>query len=200
MSERREVQNPLIRYATEIGWTYISEEEALTLRGGETGLFFNEVLAAQLTKLNPRLSFDPQAVLRQLENVRAGIEGNYETLLYLRGQKSIYDPTQKRELNLTLVDFDLPEANVYHVTDEWSYTNGRYTNRADVMFLINGLPVGLLETKGAKKREGIEHGLTQVRRYHRETPEIVTAAQVWEVTHFHDFYYGVTWALDRKNV
>jgi type I restriction enzyme, R subunit len=200
MSERTEVQNPLIRYATEIGWTYLSEEEALTLRGGETGLFFADVLTAQLKKLNPRLTFDPQAILRQLENVRAGIEGNYETLLYLRGQKSIYDPTQKRELNLTLVDFDHPEANVYHVTDEWSYTNGRYTNRADVMFLINGLPVVLVETKGAKKREGIEHGLTQVRRYHRETPEIVTAAQVWDVTHFHDFYYGVTWALDRKNV
>ena len=34
MSERTEVQNPLIRYASEIGWTYISQEEALTLRGG----------------------------------------------------------------------------------------------------------------------------------------------------------------------
>jgi len=200
VSERTEVQDPLIRYAAQIGWTVIADDEALTLRGGETGLFFTEVLADQLRALNPRLAFDPQAVIRQLENVRAGIEGNHETLLYLRGQKSIYDPAQKRELNLTLMDFENPDANVYHVTDEWEYTNGRYTNRADVMFLVNGLPVVLVETKGANKRDGIEIGLKQVRRYHRETPEMVTAPQVWDVTHFHDFYYGVTWALDRKNV
>jgi type I site-specific restriction-modification system R (restriction) subunit len=38
------------------------------------------------------------------------------TLLYLRGQRSIYDPARKRELNLTLIDFDNPDANLYHVT------------------------------------------------------------------------------------
>ena len=200
MSERTEVQDPLIRYAAEVGWTFIPRDDALTLRGGETGLFFGDVLAAQLRQLNPRLTFDPQTVIRQLENVRAGIEGNHETLLYLRGQKSIYDPAQKRELNLTLIDFDNPDANVYHVTDEWEYTNGRHTNRGDVMFLINGIPLALVETKGAKKRDGVEAGLTQVRRYHRETPEMLTAPQVWDVTHFHDFYYGVTWELDRKSV
>jgi len=200
MSERTEVQDPLIRYAAEVGWTFIPRDDALTLRGGETGLFFGDVLAAQLRQLNPRLTFDPQTVIRQLENVRAGIEGNHETLLYLRGQKSIYDPAQKRELNLTLIDFDNPDANVYHVTDEWEYTNGRHANRGDVMFLINGIPLALVETKGAKKRDGVEAGLTQVRRYHRETPEMLTAPQVWDVTHFHDFYYGVTWELDRKSV
>ncbi len=39
-----------------------------------------------------------------------------------------------------------------------------------------------------------------MRRYHRETPEMLTAPQLWDVTHFHDFYYGVTWELDRKSV
>ena len=200
MSERREVQDPLIRYAVEGGWTYLSADDALTLRGGEAGLYFGQVLADQLRRLNPGIAFDPQAVLRQLENARPGIEGNYEILLHLRGERSVYDPGQKRELNLRLVDFDEPGNNVYHVTDEWAYTNGRHTNRADVMFLVNGIPVVMVETKGAGHADGIERGLTQVRRYHRETPELVTPPQVWNVTHFHDFYYGVTWALDRKQV
>ena len=34
--EKGAVQNPLIKYATEINWTYITPEDALTLRGGET--------------------------------------------------------------------------------------------------------------------------------------------------------------------
>jgi hypothetical protein len=33
MSERTEVQNPLVRYATEIGWTIIAQNDALTLYG-----------------------------------------------------------------------------------------------------------------------------------------------------------------------
>ncbi len=112
MSERSEVQEPILRYAAEIGWTRVSNDAALSLRGGEAGLFLGDVLCQKLVSLNPGVSFDPQAVLRQLENVRAGIEGNYETLLYLRGEKSVYDPAQKRELNLRLVDFGNPGANV----------------------------------------------------------------------------------------
>ena len=32
--ERGDVQNPLIKYATNVGWEYISPDEALRLRGG----------------------------------------------------------------------------------------------------------------------------------------------------------------------
>lgn len=33
MSERTEVQDPLIRHATEIGWTYIAPKDSFTLHG-----------------------------------------------------------------------------------------------------------------------------------------------------------------------
>ncbi len=36
MSERSEVQNPLIRYAAEIGWGYVLQAEAITQHGGRT--------------------------------------------------------------------------------------------------------------------------------------------------------------------
>jgi len=68
------------------------------------------------------------------------------------------------------------------------------------VFVINGIPVALVETKSAVKKDGIEEGVTQIRRYHRETPELVTAPQIFDVTHLIDFYYGVTWNLDRKSL
>lgn len=43
-SEQNTVQPPLIRYAEEVGWTYVSPSEALSLRKGEGGLLFNRVL------------------------------------------------------------------------------------------------------------------------------------------------------------
>ena len=86
------------------------------------------------------------------------------------------------------------------MTDEWQYTNGRETNRADIMFLINGIPVAIVETKSAKKTNGMEEALIQIRRYHRETPEMLTAPQVFDMTHLIDFFYGPTWNLNRKNI
>ena len=52
MSERSAVQNPMLRYAEQIGWEYVTPEDALQLRGRDTGLYFREVLEAQLLRLN----------------------------------------------------------------------------------------------------------------------------------------------------
>ena len=52
-SERSSVQNPLICYAQEVGWTYLPPEDALRLRYGLEQPFLQDVLIAQLQRLNP---------------------------------------------------------------------------------------------------------------------------------------------------
>jgi type I restriction enzyme R subunit len=202
MSERKIVQEPLIKYATQIGWTYLGRDEAVALRGGETGLFFYDILKDKLINLNKGIVNNEKAneIIKKLENVKSSIEGNQEILQYLKGEKSVYSDKDKRELNIRFIDFDNIENNEFHVTDEWQYTNGKFTNRGDVIFLINGIPAIIAETKGADKREGIGEGIAQIRRYHAETPELVTSNQIFDVTHLLDFYYGVTWNLDRKGL
>ncbi|MGH2739259.1 MAG: type I restriction endonuclease subunit R [Actinomycetota bacterium] len=201
-SERAVVQAPLVRYATEIGWAYLPPEEALTLRRGESGTLLASILREKLVGLNPGVLTveSADAVIARIEGVRTSIEGNTEILAWLRGERSVYVEPERRQRQVTVVDFAHPAHNLFQVTEEWQYTNGQHTNRADVMFCINGVPVALTETKGAAKREGIDDGMAQVRRYHRETPELVTAPQVFDFTHLLDFYYGVTWNLDRKDV
>src|SRR5262249_28017374 len=54
--------------------------------------------------------------------------------------------------------------------------------------------------KAATKGEGIAEGIDQIRRYQRETPEMLISPQVFEVTQLLDFYYGVTWSASRKNL
>src|SRR6266545_1762184 len=200
--ERRTVQEPLIRYVTQVGWAHLEPEEALSLRRGESGTLLYPTLREKLIALNPGvLTLDSaDAVIARIEAVRTNIEGNAEVLGWLRGERSVFVEGEKRQRNVVVVDFDHPASNLFQVTDEWQYTNGQHTNRADVMFLINGIPVALVETKSAAKKEGIDEGLTQVRRYHRETPEMLTAPQVFDVTHLINFYYGATWNLDRRNL
>lgn len=201
-SEKATVQNPLIGYAVEIGWAYLSPEQALTLRRGQSGALLYPVLRDKLIALNPGIVTieNVDQVIGKIENVRNNIEGNAEVLAWLRGERSIYVESEKRQRNVTLIDFEHPAHNTFHVTDEWQYTNGQFTNRADVLFIVNGIPLALIETKGATKQEGIDEGITQIRRYHYETPEMLTAPQVFNVTHLIDFYYGVTWNLDRKDI
>src|SRR5439155_13961954 len=77
---------------------------------------------------------------------------------------------------------------------------GSHTNRVDDVFLINGIPVAVVECKSAKKHNAMEEALIQIRRYHKETPEMVTLPQVFDFTQILEFFYGVTWNLDRKNI
>jgi type I restriction enzyme R subunit len=199
-SESGSVQDPVVRYATEVGWTFLSSKDALSQRGGASGLLLNEVLRRKLLELNAGVVTPAAAdeVVLRLESSRATIDGNAEVLSWLRGQRTMFVESEQRQLPVVLIDFDHPSNNVFHVTKEWQYTNGQYTNRADVVFCINGIPIAIVETKAATKPDAIEQGIKQIARYHRETPELVMTAQVFDVTHVRDFFYGVTWNLERK--
>lgn len=200
MSEATAVQNPMIHYADQIGWQRVGRQEALQWRGGEGGLFFTDILRQKLIELNPGVVDETAAVeiIRQLNLLPATIEGNQTALAWLRGEKSIFVPAEKRERNVRLIEFGDFNQNVYHVTDEWRHKNPRFANRADVIFLINGIPVATCETKNAGKKDGLAEGVGQIRRYQRETPELFIASQVFEVTELFRFVYAPTWNASRK--
>ena len=128
------------------------------------------------------------------------LEGNQDALSRLRGEKPVFVPAENRNRNVTLIDFEDPDNNLFHVTDEWTQQGVVHRNRADVVFLINGIPVAVVETKSANKRDGLAEGVDQIRRYHAETPEMFTTAQLFGVTQLLDFFYGVTWNVSRKNL
>ncbi|MDD9973555.1 MAG: HsdR family type I site-specific deoxyribonuclease [Candidatus Poribacteria bacterium] len=202
MSEYTTVQEPMLRYSDQIGWMRVSQAQAMQMRGGDTGLYFSDVLQAQLLKLNEGVvdASNCADILRQLNLLRPTLEGNRDALSWMRGEQSIFVPNEDRERNVTLIDFETPDNNLFHVTDEWSQQSLTDRNRADVVFLINGIPVAIVEAKNANKSDGLELGVEQIRRYHDETPEMFTTAQLFGVTQLHDFFYGVTWNTSRKNL
>lgn len=63
---------------------------------------------------------------------------------------------------------------------------------------LSGMPVAMAELKDTGKQDGLPLGVDQIRRYHRETPEMFVATQVFEVTQLLDFFYGVTWSTSRR--
>ncbi|HDR9164156.1 TPA: HsdR family type I site-specific deoxyribonuclease [Burkholderia vietnamiensis] len=202
ISEAGTVQFPMVRHAAEIGWTPITPEDARIKRGGEAGAFFRDVLEAKIAVFNPWLTADAvRAVVETLDALPASIEGNRELLAWLRGERQWYDETEKRHRSVTLIEFEHIEDNVFHVTWEWKIKPpARKGNRADVMFLVNGFPVVIVEHKNPKDGDGIERAIKQLRRYELETPELLAAPQLFNVTHLLDYWYGVTWNANRRDM
>ena len=66
------------------------------------------------------------------------------------------------------------------------------------MFVVNGVPVCIVEHKNPKDGGAIERGIKQLRRYEKETPELIGAPQLFNVTHLLDYWYGVTWNANRR--
>ena len=202
ITEATTVQFPMVRHAAEIGWTPLSPQDALRKRGGEAGLLFRAELEGALGRFNPWMTDDAiRAIVERLEAISPTIEGNREMLAWLRGERQWYDEAEQRFRPVQFIDFAAPSSNIFHVTWEWKLKPpARKGNRADVMFVVNGVPVAIVEHKHPKDADAIERGVTQLRRYEQETPELMGAAQLFNVTHLLDYWYGVTWNIARRSM
>jgi type I restriction enzyme, R subunit len=216
--EHKTVQSRILTYAQEIGWTYVSREEAERRRGfdpdGATAeerarlasLYFGDLLHAQVLAFNPKYKEAEGALVEELRRLNTDIAGNREFLTYLRNQGKFFCTEENRELDLTLIDYADGERprekwrNVYEVTEEFYFHNGHYGTREDVVFLINGVPVLVIECKNAGKDEAIALGVDQIRRYHVETPEVMVPEMLFTTTEAIGFAYGVTWNTVRRSI
>ena len=217
-SEHKTVQARILAYAEAIGWTFVSREEAEQRRGFDpeaspkdrakgVSLFFDDLLDDKVREFNPRYAEAEGALLGQFRHFHTDIYGNREFVEHLRNRGKFFDHEENRERDLVLIDYDedfsKPKEqwrNRYEVTEEFAFHNGHYGTREDVVFLINGIPVLVIECKNANKDEAISLGVDQIRRYHRETPELFVPEQVFTATDAIGFSYGVTWNTVRRNI
>jgi len=200
ISEAGSVQFPMVDHAAEIGWEPLTPLEALFRRGDESASLFRGLLEQKLLALNPWLRPDQaRSIVETFDALPASIEGNRERLAWLRGERSWFDEQEKRHRRVHLIDFAHVDANAFHVTWEWKIKPpARKGNRADVIFLVNGVPVVIVEHKNPKDGDAIERAIKQLRRYELETPELLACPQLFNVTHLLDYWYGVTWNVNRR--
>jgi type I restriction enzyme R subunit len=208
--EHKTVQARILQYAQDIGWSFVPRAEAEQRRGARDltsyqnlsglSLFFDDLLYQKVRQFNPLYSEAPGALVGQLRRMSANIHGNREMLAFLRNKGTFPVTAENRELDLMLVDYADPSRNVYEVTEEFYWHNGRFGIREDVVFLINGIPVLVVECKNADKDEGIALGIDQIRRYHIETPELFIPQMAFTATDALGFDYGATWDTVRRNL
>ena len=211
-TEHKSVQARILKYANEIGWTIVLQGESENRRGFDSSApsprekaksasrFYTDMLFEKVQIFNPKFKDSKEEFLRILDLPLSTIQGNRDFLHFLQGEKTFFCKEENRELNLILIDFDNPTNNIFEISEEYYLFNGQYANREDVVFLINGIPIAVIECKNATKPEALAIGVYQLRRYHNETPEMMVPHQLFTVTESIGFSYGVTWNTIRRNI
>jgi type I restriction enzyme R subunit len=158
-------------------------------------------LRRSLIHLNPEVAAQPDRADEVLYKLRAIvlsvrsdglIRANEEMTAWMRGERSMPFGPNDEHVPVRLIDFDDPKQNQYIVTQQFIYRAGPVERRADLVLLINGLPLVLIEAKTpVKKCISWVDGAVQVHEdYEKFVPEIFVCNVFSVATEGKSYRYG----------
>ena len=172
-------QVPALQLLQKLGYTYLSPEEAMSLRGGNVrNVILDAVLESQLkeSRLNRILfkgeeyEFGDANISNAIHELkRVPFEGLLKTsekvfdLLTLGKSYNVTIKGDRKSYDLKYIDWDNPENNVYHVTEEFIVEpeKGGEKKRPDIVLFVNGIPLVIIECKRADYPDPVEEAVSQ---------------------------------------
>ena len=154
---------PAIELLCKLGFEYISPEDCMAQRGTLYDVLLKDILRKQLSVIN-QFEFGGITYKFTADNVEKAIKDLDEPLTdgLVRTSEKIYnalmlgksyleklaDGTSK-SFNLKYIDWEHPENNVYHVTEEFSCDSWdkQKNARPDIVLFVNGIPFAIIECK-----------------------------------------------------
>ncbi|MCU7848579.1 MAG: type I restriction endonuclease subunit R [Candidatus Thiodiazotropha sp. (ex Lucinoma kastoroae)] len=159
-------QIPAVQQLINLGFEYLSPEQALVERVGRTSnVLLEGVLRKQLKAIN-RIQYKGAEYLFSEENIQSAIQKlknvKYDGLQ--RTNEVIYDlitlgtaleqsiEGDSKSFNLNFIDWRNWENNRFHVTAEYRVERSRSTEtaRPDIVLFVNGIPFSVIECKSPK--------------------------------------------------
>ncbi|WP_234888413.1 type I restriction endonuclease subunit R [Aeromonas veronii] len=191
---------PALTLLTQLGWTFLSPEQALIARDNKAD---QVVLRQQLRSVLAERTFvfagktyplSPKSVdnlVSELcspalnEGLQAANERLYNHLLYGMSVTEFVDG-KKVSPTIPLIDWHNPHNNRFTFTEEFRVTRagGIESRRPDIVCFVNGLPLVVIEAKrpdgNAKKGPTIKEGISQSLRNQRpdEIPLLFAYSQL----------------------
>ena len=156
-------QKPAIELLQSIGYTYISPKDCERQRGSRYHVLLKDILRGQLRKLN-RYSYAGAENEFSAANIERAMEELDEPLTdgLVRTSEKIYDALllgksypetvgngKSLSFNLKYIDWEHPENNLFHVTEEFAVDSldKQHNARPDIVLFINGIPFAVIECK-----------------------------------------------------
>ncbi|MDQ9169002.1 type I restriction endonuclease subunit R [Oxalobacteraceae bacterium R-40] len=195
------VQEPVPSYGPSrkgVGWRYVSPFE---VPRQIQEVLVEPWLRDALIRLNPEIAAQPDRADEVLYKLRAIvlsvrsdglIRANEEMTAWMRGERSMPFGHNNEHVPVRLIDLDDLAQNQYIVTQQYTYRAGPTERRADLVLLVNGLPLVLIEAKTpVKKCISWVDGAVQVHDdYEKFVPELFVCNVFSVATEGKAYHYG----------
>lgn len=179
-------QKPALELLQKLGYQYLSPEEAMELRGEKSSnVLLEDILRQQLRNLNSiRIGSHSEARFSE-QNIENGIAAMRNVPMedgYISGNEAVYNMLtlgkafeqsidgDKKSYTMRYIDWQHPENNVYHVTEEFAVTRvgSNDTYRPDIVLFVNGIPLVVIECKRPDVKGAEEQAISQHLRNQKE--------------------------------
>lgn len=162
-SERSISHQPALDLLQSMGYTYISPEDCKKQRGSRYHVLLKDILRGQLRKLNhysyagAENEFSAANIERAMEELDEPLtdglvrtsEKIYDALLLGKSYPETVGGGKSLSFNLKYIDWEHPENNLFHVTEEFAVDSQdkQHNARPDIVLFINGIPFAVIECK-----------------------------------------------------
>ncbi len=189
-------QVPALLLLRQLGYTYLTRDEALKIRGGRASAVLLEgVLADQLRNIN-KIRFRGQEYPFSEGNIHSAVQALKDVVYdgLVRTNEKVYDllclgrsmqqsiDGDSKSFPLRYIDWDNWDSNVFHVTEEFTVerTGSYETRRPDIVLFVNGIPLVVIECKRPDMKDPIDEAVSQHLRNQREDeiPRLFLYAQL----------------------
>ena len=178
-------QIPALQLLMKMGYTYISPDEAMVLRGERTGnVLLEPILRDQLQKINS-IEYKEKTFEFSDANISLAINELRDLPIqdgYISANEAFYDLItlgksleqnvlgDKKSFSFKYIDWKNPENNAYHITEEYSVLrSGRNDHyRPDIVLFVNGIPMVVIECKSPAIKKPLEEAVSQHMRNQQE--------------------------------
>lgn len=169
-----------------LGYTYLTQEEALQLRGEKTtNVLLEPILREQLRKINTISLIGGKNEPFSEQNIENGIEAMRNVPMqegYISGNEYVYNlltlgkameqsiDGDKKSYTLNYIDWKNPRNNVFHVSEEYAVTRAGIndTYRPDLVLFVNGIPLVIIECKRPDVKDSLLQAVSQQLRNQKE--------------------------------
>ena len=136
-----------------LGWDFIDHA---TLPRQPQEILVEPHLRDALIRLNPTIAERPERADDVLYRLRAAImtvrvtglvKANEEFTAWLLGERSMPFGENGEHVTIHLIDFDDLKQNRFVVTQQFTLRAGKTEKRADLVLLVNGMPLVVIEAK-----------------------------------------------------
>ena len=201
-------QLPAIELLKSMGYTYISPQDCELQRGDKYHVLLKDILRTQLRKLNrytyggAEKEFSAGNIERAIEDLDEPLteglvcssEKIYDALMLGKSYPEIVGEGHHLSFNLKYIDWEHPENNVFHVTQEFAVDSldKQHNARPDIVLFLNGIPVGIIECKAPQVP--VDAAVEQTVRNQREEyiPQLFKFAQIVMATNVNAVKYATT--------